>query len=506
MGSVVDASVQVIGNRLRVTVQLLDPVTEAHLWAESYDRTLDDAFAVQSDIARRIVTAVGATVTDVEAGAIAAAPTRNPGAYDFYLQGLAYHRRPGFLRENLLTAQQLYEQAIALDSSFALAHATLASVHVAMYGLRYDRSPTRLELARREAEVALRLVPGLPQAHLATGQRLYVERQLSRCLGRARSAACAPRRMTSSCGPVPAFVQRSLGDWDRAIAAFEHARRLDPRDANLSHQLGDTYHYLRRYQDAIEAYRNAGALAPDLVQPRLSQAWSYFLWKGELDTLRTVLRGLPVDGEPGTGGDSYGDQRLIVLLWERRPDSLLSLLRVMRPAAAMSPRSARISCVPGRGGVQAPRRYRPDSHCARFSRGAPERCGTGQPQRRGSACRPWDGPGGARTSHRGAAGGRLARAVRGRPAGSLRPGAGIHACAHPGAARRDRCGLCTRSSGCSPAPSLFSVHELRLSPDFDPIRSDSRYQALLGQYANAGTSVQAVGANGSDAIGKSVGR
>jgi len=88
VGSIVEASVQVIGNRLRVTVQLLDPVTQADLWTESYDRTLGDAFAVQSDIAQRIVTAVGATLTSAEAGAIAAAPTRNAAAYDFYLQGL----------------------------------------------------------------------------------------------------------------------------------------------------------------------------------------------------------------------------------------------------------------------------------------------------------------------------------------------------------------------------------------------------------------------------------
>ena len=481
VGSVVDASVQVIGNQLRVTVQLLDPVTEAHLWAESYDRTLDDAFAVQSDIAQRIVTAVGATVTDVEAGSIAAAPTRNPGAYDFYLQGLAYHRRPGLLRENLLTAEQLYEQAIALDSSFALAHATLASVHVTTYGLRYDRSPTRLELARGEAEVAVRLVPGLPQAHLATGQRLYVGGSYRDALGELeRGLRAAPNDL--ELWTCTAFVQRSLGDWNRAIAAFEHARRLDPRDANLSHQLGDTYHYLRRYQDAIEAYRNAGALAPDLVQPRLSQAWSYFLWKGELDTLRTVLRGLPVDGEPGTGGDSYGDQRLIVLLWERRPDSLLSLLRVMRPAAAMSPRSAAARAFLAAEGYRlrgdtVPTRMALDSAVVLLS--ASERANpndAGVHAARG-----------------------MALAALGRRTDALRE---VDWLERYEADRQDRYDLgpayarariLARLGETDAAfalierllagPALFSVHELRLSPDFDPIRSDSRYQALLGKYA-----------------------
>jgi TolB-like protein/DNA-binding SARP family transcriptional activator/Flp pilus assembly protein TadD len=505
VGSIVDASVQVIGNRLRVTVQLLDPVTEAHLWAESYDRTLDDAFAVQSDIAQRIVTAVGATVSTVEASSIAAAPTRNPGAYDFYLQGLAYHRRPGFLRENVLVAQQLYEQAIALDSSFALAHATLASVHVTTYGLRYDRSPTRLELARREAEVALRLAPRLPQAHLATGQRLYVAGTYRDALGELeRGLLGAPNDL--ELWTCIGFVQRSLGQWDRAIAAFEHARRLDPRDANLSHQLGDTYHYLRRYQHAIEAYRTAGALAPDLVQPRLSLAWSYFLWQGELDTLRTVLRSLPADGDPGTGGDPYGDQRLIVLLWERRPDSMLSLLRIMRPAGGIPPRAE----APSRAFLAAEaHRLRGDTAAARIVLDSvvalldiEERANPNEARVR--------------------AGRGVALAALGRRADALREVWWLERFEADRQDRYDsgpafaRARILARLGETDAAlevierllagPSLFSVHELRLNPEFDTLRHNSRYQALVGKYANASTSVQFVGANGSEAIGKSVGR
>ncbi len=142
VGSIVEASVQVVGNRLRVAVQILDPVTQAELWAERYDRTLDDAFAVQSDIARQIVAAVGATVTGTEAGAIAAVPTQNAEAYQFYLQGIEYNRRPGFRRENLEIARQLYERALALDSSFALAHAAVAYVHAVMYKWGYHQSTT----------------------------------------------------------------------------------------------------------------------------------------------------------------------------------------------------------------------------------------------------------------------------------------------------------------------------------------------------------------------------
>ena len=109
VGSVAITSVEIVGNRLRVSVRLVDPVTGWRLWAQTYDRTLDDAFAVQSDIARQIVDGVGATLSTAEEEAIAAAPTQNKQAYAFYLQGRDYYWRPGFLRSNLEAAQQLYQ-------------------------------------------------------------------------------------------------------------------------------------------------------------------------------------------------------------------------------------------------------------------------------------------------------------------------------------------------------------------------------------------------------------
>ena len=123
------------------------------------------------------------------------------------------------------------------------------------------------------------------------------------------------------------IVHRNLGKWDSTFAAFAHARRLDPRDANLLVTMGDTYNSVRRYREAIEANRQALVFAPDLVHLRLVVGWNYFNWKGELDTLRAVLQRFPLTGGQGSWG-----QRLQLLLWERRPDSLLSLLPVIHPA------------------------------------------------------------------------------------------------------------------------------------------------------------------------------
>ena len=123
VGSLVEGSVHVVGERLRVNVQLIDAATDEPLWAERYDRTLDDAFAIQSEVAQEIVRAVGAALSTAEQGRMTAAPTADAEAYRLYLQGCDYYARPGISRRDRESAQHLYEQALALDPNFALAHA-----------------------------------------------------------------------------------------------------------------------------------------------------------------------------------------------------------------------------------------------------------------------------------------------------------------------------------------------------------------------------------------------
>jgi TolB-like protein/DNA-binding SARP family transcriptional activator/Flp pilus assembly protein TadD len=327
VGSIVEGSVQVLDGRLRVIVQLIDPVTEAHLWAEHYDAMLSDAFAVQSDIARRIVERVGAALTGTEAGAIATPPTQDPEAYDLYLQGLEYDRRPGRFPDNLAAAQQLYERALARDSTFALAHAALSSVLLSRYTFEHGRPRVDLERARREAAVALRLAPGLPQAHLAAGQVRYTADDDSRgALDEFERGVHGAPNDADLWGWV-GRANLGLGHWDSAVVALERALKLDPRNPNRLHILGDVYHYLHRFRKAILTYRREIALAPDVAQARLSMAWSYVLWKGDLDTLRSAIRASRLDAAPGMGGPPVGSNLLLLALMERRPDSVLAILR-----------------------------------------------------------------------------------------------------------------------------------------------------------------------------------
>jgi len=330
VGTLLEGSVQVLGDRLRVNVQLIDARADKHLWAESYDRTLDDAFAIQSDVAQQVVMAVGATLGGSEQQSLAEAHTANAEAYRLYLQGQEYSRRPGYLRQNWESAQQLYERALALDSTFAPAHAALSVVHGQMSWWRYDPSPERLARQREEAETALRLAPGLPQAHIAMGLAHYYGRRDWQAALDEYGIALQRLPNDAWLWEQMGYAYRRLGNWEEVEAAFEKATQLDPRNPNLASELGgSSYQLIRRYAEAVRALDRALSLAPDLHVAAVDKAWTYVVWQGQLDTLRVVLNRLPRDADLGWLGTRAG-QRVQLLHWERQADSLLQVLRVAR--------------------------------------------------------------------------------------------------------------------------------------------------------------------------------
>ena len=328
VGSVVEGSVQVVGDRLRVNVQLIDAATDAHLWAERYDRTLDDAFAIQSDIAQQIVEAVGAALSRTERRGLVAAPTANAEAYRLYLQGREYYIRPGYVRQNFEAAQRLYERALALDPGFALVHAALSEVHGYMYWWRYDSSPARAARQREEAEAALRLAPDLPEAHVAMGLVHYYGRRDYRNALEEFAIALEGLPNDAETWSNIGAVHRRLGNWKEAIATFEKAMRLNPRDANLFYNSGGmAYFIMHRYAEAVRAFDQALSLAPDLHVAAVRRGRAYFLWQGQLDTLRAALTRVPWDADLGTLGTRAAEQ-VELLYWERQADSLLQFLRM----------------------------------------------------------------------------------------------------------------------------------------------------------------------------------
>jgi TolB-like protein/DNA-binding SARP family transcriptional activator len=486
VASVVEGSVQVLGDRLRVNVQLIDAGTDGHLWAERYDRTLGDAFAIQSDLAHQVVAAVGATLTGVEAASIARAPTENPEAYLLYLQGLEYMRRPGRTHQNWEIAQSFYEQAVALDSTFALAWAALAETHGTTFWLRYDPSPSRLVWLRGAAETAVRFAPDLPQAHQALGTMHYrAHRDWESALGEYQ-IALEGLPNDSRLVELVGAVHRRLGNWTEVLEAFRQIMALDPRNVNVMRDLGgNTFRFLRRYPEALEWYDRALALAPELAEAHMQRGWTWIVWHGSLDSLAAALDRVPSNAERGPYGSSDAWQALR-LHWQRQPDSLLALLRrtperVFEAQESHLPRSLYFGWAHQLKEDTSAARAAFDSACIHLDSVL--------------VVLPHDW-----TVHaaRGLALAGLGRSEEAREEAAWLEESPIYredAYSWAGLAEL-RAMILAGIGDADPAlveierllagPSPLSVHTLRLDPRWDPIREHPRFKALLARYAEGG--------------------
>src|SRR5213592_4546135 len=172
VATLLEGSVRRIGNRVRVNVQLIDASNDEHIWAEDYDRDLTDVFAIQTDLAQKIASALQAKLSPNEKARLDRQPTKDSDAYLLYLQAHNYANRPDDLRDDSLKAEELFEQAIKLDPKFAAAFAGLSMVESWIY---HSSEPTqaRREKARLNADESLRLQPNFPEGHLALGFSYY---------------------------------------------------------------------------------------------------------------------------------------------------------------------------------------------------------------------------------------------------------------------------------------------------------------------------------------------
>lgn len=290
VAAVLEGSVQRAGNRVRVQAQLIDALTDGHLWAQSYDRDLTDVFAIQSDIAQQIAKALQATLTKSEKAGLEKKPTQNADAYDAYLRGRQYHALPGQTPDNLESAIKHYQSAIALDPNFAVAHAWLSQAQGQFRWYGYDMSDERLAQQQREAEAAVRLDANLPEARMAAGFYQYWGR---------RNYPAALQEFTEALRLAPGQVDlmlalgalyRRQGKFAEGLVYFEQATRFDPRNADVYLDgLCETYTSMRRYGDAINACRTVLTLAPDLYDAKSRLAWLYMATEGKLDSLRTYV-------------------------------------------------------------------------------------------------------------------------------------------------------------------------------------------------------------------------
>jgi TolB-like protein/Tfp pilus assembly protein PilF len=253
VANILEGSVQKAADQVHINVQLIRAATDEHLWAESYDRKLENIFGVEAEVATAVTEAMKAKLTGAEQKALEQKPTNNPDAYDAYLRGLAYSLRPGVYEPDILNAIKYFGQAVKLDPKFAVAWGWLARGNA--WGYFYeigDDFPALREAAENAVGKVNELQPNLGEAHLAEGYfRLYCERNYDLAitsLEEARQLAPANSQILEAL----AFAWRRKGEWQRSLDYYQQAKALDPRDVQLLGTEASLRWGLRQYPAALK--------------------------------------------------------------------------------------------------------------------------------------------------------------------------------------------------------------------------------------------------------------
>src|SRR5947207_6317706 len=248
---VIEGSVRRSGNHIRVSVQLIDAVTDRHMWVQDYDRTMADSLALQGELATKIAAEVGATLSPQEKAQVEAAPTKNAAAYQDYLRGRA--RLSGLTADdsNLMQAPRAFEEAVRLDPGFALAWVYLSCADSTVYWRGIDSTPARLAAAKDAVDHAIALDPNLAETHLALGYyRFYGPRGFN---GALLEFQLAEKSLPNNVDVLRAIglIQRRFAHWDQAIAVLRRVVELDPRNIEPAPMLALIYFPKRRFTDAV---------------------------------------------------------------------------------------------------------------------------------------------------------------------------------------------------------------------------------------------------------------
>src|SRR6266446_4149534 len=320
---ILEGSVQMSGDGVRVNVQLIKVANDSHLCADTFDRKLTDLFSVASEVAKAIAEQLRAKLTGQEEQVIAAKPTDNPEAYDAYLRGLAYSLKTLNTTGNALGAQKYLREAVRLDPKFALSWALLSYVEARAYIQQILQPTVTLrEEARQAAETALTLQPNLGEAVHAKGYYHYA------CLKDYDTAVRyfeQARPLLPNSSRIPeslAYVERRQGQWDRSETYFNEAERLDPRNAFLLGQHAQSYQCLRRFPEALRKFDQVLNITPDDVDTLVSKAVIAQV-EGDLPRATALLAPL----HPAADDTGAFETQVYQAILERRPAPAISRLK-----------------------------------------------------------------------------------------------------------------------------------------------------------------------------------
>ena len=262
VANILEGSVQKAGDQVHVNVQLIRAAGDQHLWAESYNRKLDDIFGVEGEVAQTIAESLSATLTGAEKRQLAQKPTSSAQAYDAYLRALPYEGHFTQSPADLQAWAGAYEEAVRLDPDFAIAWAGLARAYVEWY-FDMDTRPQRLQMAKAALEQAQRLAPETAETYEALG--LYRYWGLGDYDGALEAYGKALKLKPSASTVLYAMgnVRRRQGHWEEALALQQRGAALDPLNGSISFNLALTLRALRRLDESDAVLAHGLATAPD---------------------------------------------------------------------------------------------------------------------------------------------------------------------------------------------------------------------------------------------------
>jgi TolB-like protein/Flp pilus assembly protein TadD len=324
---VLEGSARRSGNRIHLNAQLIDTRTDTHVWAEEYDRKLNDLFAVQSEIAQNVARHLHAKLSASEQASIEEGPTQDLVAYDFYVRAgsIIYNAQIDSLDPvqaglvNLPEAVELLNKAVARDPTFFLAYCQQAFLHDLIY--QEEKDDTHLALAQSAIDSSFRLRPESGEAHLALASHLFLG---YRDYDRARAELALAQQSLPNNAQVyelAGSMDRDQRRWADAIHNFQRACELDPRNLPYLINLGGTYLWLHDYDQHIKIMDRIVALQPDRKPGRIFRASVELYRRADTGPWRGAIEKI-LTNEPGSDKDPFmAGQRYTLALYDRDWDA-----------------------------------------------------------------------------------------------------------------------------------------------------------------------------------------